>query len=253
MSNKGFKPGDLVVCINDVYKTRYISEGNIYKISNIDVYQFIYLEEAEGIRFNKSRFKLYEKPEETPKPQFKVDDLVEYIGDSDIVIGLHKGAVYKIYNLCFGGYVRLYEFMHGPTFELKKFKPHKSHKELNKITFKPGDLVECCGAEGVVEHVYENVTYKVQVSFKDENNKIAISHFTEDGRLFHFHKTPSLFLVSRPKKKVTKTVEKWLNIYSKCVGLAYDSQLEADTWATGSRIACVKLTGTYEVEMEKED
>lgn len=244
---------------------------------------------------------------------FKVDDLVEYIGDSDVVIGLHKGAVYKIYNLCFGGYVRLYEFMHGLTFELKKFKPHKSPKELNKTTFKVGDMVECVddtfktkyitegyiykilridiyqfiyleevegirfnksrfklyekpkeeikpqfkvgdiveafGCEGRVVNVFNDAEYPIEVKFE---NDTQTCWFIKGGKYQTWHKTPSLVLVSRPKKKVTKTVEKWINRYPRYDSSVYDSQLEADTCATSDRIACIKLTGTYEVEVDDE-
>lgn len=246
MSNKGFKPGDLVVCINDVYKTRYISEGNIYKISNIDVYQFIYLEEAEGIRFNKSRFKLYEKPEETPKPQFKVDDLVEYTGDSDLVIGLHKGAVYKIYNLCFGGYVRLYEFVQGPAFELKKFKPYKSPKEVNKTTFEVGAVVEAFGVRGKVVNVLNDAEYPIEVKFVDGTQTCW---FLKEGKYQTWHKTPSLKLVSRPKKMMTRDL--WINVYQNGQR-AFNSKETADFQDkyTHARIACVKTTINYEVEQE---
>lgn len=245
---------------------------------------------------------------------FKVDDLVEYIGDSDIVIGLHKGAVYKIYNLCFGGYVRLYEFMHGPTFELKKFKPHKSPKELNKPQFKVGDLVVCVddisktkyitegyiykilridiyqfiyleevegirfnksrfklyekpkeeikpqfkvgdiveafGCEGRVVNVFNDAEYPIEVKFE---NDTQTCWFIKGGKYQTWHKIPSLVLVSRPKKKVTKTVEAWTNIYPDGRMSSFSDKVVADELAISNRIACIKLTGTYEIEVEKED
>lgn len=184
-SQKSFKPGDLVVCVDDTETLGKLEHGKTYKVIKSDAY-FTFL---EGLRDSNNGY---------------------YSGRFELV------------------------------------------EETPKLHFKVGDVVECCGAEGVVEHVYENVTYKVQVSFKDENNKIAISHFTEDGRLFHFHKTPSLVLVSRPKKKVTKTVEKWINIYPSHAGGFYSDEKNADEYAQQNRIACVKLTGEYETESDDE-
>lgn len=58
---------------------------------------------------------------------------------------------------------------------------------------------------------------------------------------------------TKPKQKrmVTKTVEVYMNVYqnplNNCV---YESESEANVGTDGGRIACVKLTGTYEVEEE---
>jgi hypothetical protein len=50
------------------------------------------------------------------------------------------------------------------------------------------------------------------------------------------------------KQMVTKTVEKWMNIYPTGEGPAWESKEGADMYAKDNRIACVKLTGSYEVE-----
>lgn len=51
-----------------------------------------------------------------------------------------------------------------------------------------------------------------------------------------------------PKKKVTKTLEKWVNIYSDNIQFWYDSEQEANDASKNAvnKIACVNLTGTYE-------
>jgi hypothetical protein len=53
----------------------------------------------------------------------------------------------------------------------------------------------------------------------------------------------------RPKRKVKRTIEGWVNIYPYPSGrsILYDSKEEADRGAV-NRIACVKLTGEYPAE-----
>jgi hypothetical protein len=52
----------------------------------------------------------------------------------------------------------------------------------------------------------------------------------------------------RPKRMVTKTVEVWMNVYSDIKNNTWLTQEAADKYASPNRIACVKLTGSYEVE-----
>jgi hypothetical protein len=52
----------------------------------------------------------------------------------------------------------------------------------------------------------------------------------------------------RPKRKVVKKVEKWVNIYPEMQSIVHDNKKIADSAASDMRIACVKLTGEYEVE-----
>lgn len=118
----------------------------------------------------------------------------------------------------------------------------------SKKSFKPGDLVEWCGARGVVTRLDFDKHLSVRVKFDDNSGW----YFTIDGRACDWHKTPSLVLVSRPKKMVTKTVEKWINIYPNHAGGFYSDEKNADEYAQQNRIACVKLTGEYEVEVDDE-
>ena len=119
----------------------------------------------------------------------------------------------------------------------------------SKKSFKPGDLVEWCGARGVVTKLDFDEHLSVRVKFDD--NSVWV--FTRDGRACDWHKTPSLVLVSRPKKMVTKTVEKWINVYPSHNSWTYNSEAEANSSAAINRIACVKLTGEYEVEVDDEE
>lgn len=63
-------------------------------------------------------------------------------------------------------------------------------------------------------------------------------------------------LVRRPKRKEKRTVEMWANIYPGPLYSLSDSRLvfstkeAADKQNLKDRIACVRLTGEYEVEVE---
>lgn len=49
----------------------------------------------------------------------------------------------------------------------------------------------------------------------------------------------------------TKTITRYLNVYEDgSLGAMHPTREQADRHATGSRIACVELTGTYEVPVE---
>lgn len=86
-----------------------------------------------------------------------------------------------------------------------------------------------------------------------------IISFSVDGRYSKHHST-SLFWDEikfteppRPKRMIKKTIEKWINIYSSnlpTIG-AYPCEDQANQFAAKGRIACVKLTGEYEVEIDE--
>jgi len=52
----------------------------------------------------------------------------------------------------------------------------------------------------------------------------------------------------RPKRKVVKKVERWVNVYPRSMSKLHSTEGVADACASGDRVACVKLTGEYEVE-----
>lgn len=85
--------------------------------------------------------------------------------------------------------------------------------------------------------------------------------FTLDGRWDRRDANPTLLTaeearakgydVPKIKRKGTKEVKIWVNIYPDGeVGNNHPTKEEADKHASIDRIACVKLTGTYEVEEE---
>lgn len=82
--------------------------------------------------------------------------------------------------------------------------------------------------------------------------------FTWDGYFYHSVQIPSIFwgpvqlpqLPTRPKRKVKKTVEGWVNVYpddDPCFHLTREGA-DRGQFRTTKRIACVHLTGEYEVE-----
>lgn len=123
----------------------------------------------------------------------------------------------------------------------------KSNK-MERFTFKPGDLVKYAP--------YGDSVFELQL-WSDNPERIyrfsintsdGLSLFTEDGRCGPNHTNPLITLVSRPKRKVTKVIERWANVYCYGVGGGHDTKEAADENAGITRIACVKLTGSYEIE-----
>lgn len=112
--------------------------------------------------------------------------------------------------------------------------------------------------EGVIEDYYAGATFPVKVSFSSEH----FNTFTANGFSLLNHSRPSIYWQPiefdeppKPKEKVTKTIEKWINVYEDGgLGEAHNSvkKAEDDCNVRRSRIACVKLTGTYEVEVDDE-
>ena len=83
--------------------------------------------------------------------------------------------------------------------------------------------------------------------------------FMLDGRYSSSDKFPTLFpedkvpqyyldLCPKPKRKVKKIIEIWVNIYPDGKFNVYYSEELANKRASSERIGCAKLTGEYEVE-----
>ncbi len=181
-SQKSFKPGDLVVCVDDIDTQGKLEHGKTYKVIKSDAY-FTFLDglrDSSGGYYN-DRFELVE---EIPKTQlFKVDDVVEW-----------------------------------------------------------------CGARGIVTKFDFGEQLSVRAKFDDN----SVWSFTRDGRACDWHKTPSLVFISRPKKMVTKTVEAWANVYADNSVVIHRTREQANEMHVKDRITCVKLTGEYEVEVDDE-
>jgi hypothetical protein len=110
-------------------------------------------------------------------------------------------------------------------------------------SFKVGDFVEAFGRYGAVT----STSNWVEVKFEDG----TLAVFQQDGKFAAWHALPSLKLIERPKRKETRTVEAWVNVYLNGGQVLYHKKVTADLYAGSNRIACVRLTGSYEVEVEE--
>jgi hypothetical protein len=115
-----------------------------------------------------------------------------------------------------------------------------------KFEFKPKDKVECTffGDEVFEVHDTGHKDFPIAIINNEGNN---FGRFTSDGKYLNQHTHPVLTLVERPKKKVTKTVECWANIYPDGSAVFRTTKEHADKCALVNRIACVHMTGSYEV------
>ncbi len=104
---------------------------------------------------------------------------------------------------------------------------------------------------GSIVRIDDNEEYPIVARF--ENRWKA---FNLKGFALMSDKHQSLFwdelkIPTRPKKKVIKKVERWANIYPYNLdddNIMYKTKEAANRVAGDARIACVKLTGKYEVE-----
>jgi len=115
-----------------------------------------------------------------------------------------------------------------------------------------GDIGEAFGVRCEVVGIDCMGGYPICVIF--ENGRRIC--FTKDSKLYEWHKKPSLIFIERPKKKVKKVVEvkRWVNVYNdNSEGNFYMTEEEADRWVflNKNRIACIELTGSYEIEVEE--
>lgn len=72
--------------------------------------------------------------------------------------------------------------------------------------------------------------------------------FTINGLMFDFHPAPALIIIDRPRKKVKKTLDLWVNIYEWGTETC-ETKEEAEECACEDAIATkVHMTGEYWVE-----
>lgn len=116
--------------------------------------------------------------------------------------------------------------------------------------FEVGDIVEAFGVRGIVINKHFGQNYELIVEFE---SGVRCS-FTSDGRVYLWNKEPSLKLISRAKKKEKKILKGWVNVYPFKKGLRksdlYLDKEEADRSQSPNRIACVEMTGEFEMEVE---
>ena len=115
--------------------------------------------------------------------------------------------------------------------------------------WKVGDRAKAFGVMGVITCLSTCLsTVEEEPLWQKDDDKSISYWFTKDGRYASWCKEPSLIFVERPKRKVTKTVERWVNVYPDVFGREHETREGADIARCSECIACVKLTGTYEVE-----
>jgi hypothetical protein len=133
---------------------------------------------------------------------------------------------------------------------LKEFIEAFSHTELDSYTIERDCLRD----------IYPHVCSEWQRTIK----KLLV----EDGSLFRNEVTVSKELVAlaykaasninhddwlekhfpKPKKMVTKNITAWLNVYDDDHSTSHKTKKEADEAAIITRVACVEVSGVYEVE-----
>lgn len=98
------------------------------------------------------------------------------------------------------------------------------------MKFQTGDIVEAWGVDGVVRSI--GCFIHVKFSTRDTAN------FYLDGKLEEWHAEPTLKFVSRPKRKVKKTI--WVNIYEGKIYRVFDSESDAVASANFHARLCAK-------------
>lgn len=94
--------------------------------------------------------------------------------------------------------------------------------EPEPIEFRVGDICEAFGLECVVTYISSGLLYNfVSVSFKAQLGQIIeTQHFTVDGKIRDWHKTPSLKLIRRAEVK-KPVVYEYQYVYTTARGAHY--------------------------------
>jgi NMD protein affecting ribosome stability and mRNA decay len=119
---------------------------------------------------------------------------------------------------------------------------------MSNVDFRVGDIVSFSGEEFIVTANLIGVTAKHLKTGK-------YLGFSGEGYPEHclaaIMPDLKLKLVSRPKKMVKKTIERWVNVYTDgTVGNDHDIQADAVKYRKDGFLTCVKLEGSYECEEE---
>lgn len=118
--------------------------------------------------------------------------------------------------------------------------------EEKLFEFRAGDRVKI---EGVLHKNDNSITFPLVLQAAGGRYT-----FTQYGQSFDCDDKPDLILIERPKKKIKKTVEFWVNVYKPVPGLqdfiAFNSKIEADECTKYPRLACEHFTCEIEVDEE---
>lgn len=114
----------------------------------------------------------------------------------------------------------------------------------NKTEFQVNDIVKIRGGQA---HWVVTDTK----SFK--NIEYPIATYLQDGSSYtRYFSAQDIELVTKAKRKVKKTIEGWVNVYEKMesgsVLFTDESTANCASQLGRKRIACVHMTGSYEVE-----
>lgn len=107
---------------------------------------------------------------------------------------------------------------------------------------------------GTVRHIFTDGLFPIGVFFDEGADDGEC--FTKDGKRFPTVQSPDLFYgppeiigPPKPKRTVKRTLKRWVNVYANNSGNhSFPTKEAADRYSALGRIACVELTGTYEVE-----
>jgi hypothetical protein len=130
--------------------------------------------------------------------------------------------------------------------------------KTNETTFenaKVGDKVySFTSGEGEICQVDFASSYSIMVKSPAGHESFTTKGaYRMNGEQTLFWSKPVFETPTRPKRVAKKDVVRWANVYpyNNNVGAHnYPTKEEADSKASNERIACVRLTGTYEVEEE---
>lgn len=123
--------------------------------------------------------------------------------------------------------------------------------------FKAGtNVFDVCHGWGEVDRIDGGNFFNLPIEVIFDNGHQGQGYYTEEGKMQYSWAGPQLLTEEEaaklgyypPKKKVVKTLERWINLYDAANEFVYHSKEEADREAGPDRISCFKVTGTYEVE-----
>lgn len=136
--------------------------------------------------------------------------------------------------------------MEGPKKMSEGMKRCSCTKDDAPFQFQVGDIVSFGGCEGTVTEINTvdpSYPYPIRCNFL-----VSEMTFMLDGKVSLWHTEPLLKFIRRPKKKVKKTRDVWINVFPDFEGI-YRSKEEADkTCWIHQRIACTKVTLEWEEE-----
>jgi len=111
---------------------------------------------------------------------------------------------------------------------------------MSEFEFKVGDKVKCTFYGDRIFTLYESEDDRYLVITCEGDS------FLKNGTQHGYHTHPVLTLVERPKTKVKVT--RWASIYpNDCMTYVHNDEQSARKHSDKDAIACVELTGEYEI------